>query len=256
MVVMPFGMVNSGATFQWVMDRTLGHIKGVESYVDDILVYSDTFEQHLKRLRQVFSHLAAASIQLKEVKCRFAYHQCEFLGHHISQEGRGPTDDYLNKISSFPRSNTVQELQRFLGVINYYRCYLPRMSEIAAPLNKLTKKGMKWLWDDECEQAYLNLRRKLINEPISISFPDWNELFYVETEASALGVAAVLSQLDTGSVKLRPVCYYYSSLNTSQRNYSAGQLEAWALVAAVRKWSVYLKGAREIIFLTHHCPLQ
>ena len=88
------------------------------------------------------------------------------------------------------------------------------------------------------------------------SFPDWNKTFYVETDASVMGVAAVLSQLDAKVGKLRPICYYSSSLNPSQRNYSAGQLEAWALVSAARKWAVYLKGAREIIFLTDHCPLQ
>ena len=254
MLVMPFGMMNAGATFQRLMDRTLRGAKGTESYVDDILVFSRTFDEHLEILRHV--RLTVAGIQLHKDKCHLVYSECEFLGHRLTAQGRMPTQSYLEKLRSFPRPKTLQELQRFLGTLNYYRSYIPRMAEIAAPLYKLTKKGVLWLWASDCEKAFELLRGKLIKEPVALAFPEWKRPFYVETDASVGGVAAVMSQRDQKTGTLRPISYFSSSLSVSQINYSAGQLEAWGIVSAARKWSVYLRAAPEVIFLTDHCPLQ
>ena len=256
MLVMPFGMVNSGATFQRMIDRTFQGVKAAESYVDDILVFSKSFSEHIQHLRQVFERLRDRNIQLRKDKCRLAYSECEFLGHHVSYEGRKPILSYLEKVKSFPRPKTVRELQRFLGTVNYYRCYLPKMSEMATPLYLLTEKGARWEWNPECERSFEDLRRKLVEEPVVLAFPDWKKTFYVEADASAMGVGAVLSQEDSDANTLRPICYYSSSLSPTQKNYSAGQLEAWALVSAARKWSVYLRAATEVVFVTDHCPLQ
>ena len=254
MLVMPFGMVNSGATFQRLMDNTLQGIKSAESYIDDILIFSVSFD--IKHLREVFRSLQDKGIQLREDKCRLAYWECEFLGHHISNRGREPVISYLDRVKSFPNPGSLRELQRFLGTLNYYRCYIPKMANIAAPLYKLTEKGSRWKWTPECELAFATLRDRLTNEPVVLAFPQWNKAFYVEVDASATGVGAVLSQRDPATSKFRPICYYSSSLSPSQKSYSAGQLEAWALVSAARKWSVYLRAASEVVFLTDHCPLQ
>ena len=256
MLVMPFGMMNAGATFQRLMGQTLQGIKGAESYVDDILVFSRTFDEHLKSLRQVFRRLKVAEIQLRKDKCHLAYSECEFLGHRLTAQGRMPTQSYLEKLQLFPQPKKLQELQRFLGTLNYYRSYIPRMAEIAAPLYKLTKKGALWLWGSDCERDFELLRGKLVEKPVALAFPERKRPFYVETDASAGGVAAVLSQRDDRTGKLRPISYLSSSLSFSQKNYSAGQLEAWGIVSAARKWSVYLRAAPEVIFLTDHCPLQ
>ena len=122
------------------------------------------------------------------------------------------------------------------------------MANIAAPLYKLTEKGSRRKWTPECELAFATLRDRLTNEPVVLAFPQWNKAFYVEVDASATGVGAVLSQRDPATSKLRPICYYSSSLSPSQKSYSAGQLEAWALVSAARKWSVYLRAASEVVF--------
>ena len=208
MTVMPFGMVNAGSTFQRLMGLTLAGEVGVESYVDDILVFSSTFEEHIVQLREVFRRLSKANIQLRESKCQLLRAECEFLGHLITHKGRRATMSYLEKIAAFPPPRTLRELQRFLGTINYYREYIPQMAEIDAPLYSLTKKGVRWIWTDDCENAFKKLRLKLVDEPVVLAFPAWAETFYIESDASASGVAAVLSQKDATTGKLRPIRYF------------------------------------------------
>ena len=256
MLVMPFGLCNAPATFQRVMDRALYRVNHVESYVDDILIFSPDFDSHLSHLREVLKHLQVAGLQLRKEKCQFGFSSVEFLGHRISFEGRTPVPEYTQRLRSFPQPKSVAELQRFLGTANYYRCYIENMSGIAEPLYRLLKTGQQWNWDGKCQTAFEELRARLTNEPVTLAHPAWNSEFYVEADASLVGVAAVLSQLDEETGKLRPIQYFSSSLSPSQKNYSAGQLEAWAIVAATRKWSVYLKGATGVTFLSDHCPLQ
>ena len=123
------------------------------------------------------------------------------------------------------------------------------MSLIGQPLYSLLRKGKVWNWDAACQKAFEELRTRLVREPVYLAHPKWNKEFYVEADSSSTGVAAILSQLDEDTRKLRPIQFFSSALSSSQKNYSAGQLEAWALIAATRKWSVYLKGAPE------HSPL-
>ena len=175
---MPFGIVNSRATFHRMIDRTLQGVKSAESYVDGILAFSKTIGEHIRHLREVFERLRDRNIELRKDNCRLANSECEFLGHHISYEGRGPILSYLKKVKSFPRPKTVRELQRFLVTVNYYRCYLPNMSEMAAPLYLLTEKGTRWEWTPECEWSFANLRTKLFGELLVLASPRWKKTFY------------------------------------------------------------------------------
>ena len=165
----------------------------------------------------------------------------EFLGHQISAGGRAPIPEYIQKLQTFPQPRTVTELQRFLGTTNYYRCCIKDMSGIADPLYQLLKRGARWSWSNGCQRAFEELRTRLSKEPVCLSHPNWRKDFSIKADACSTGVAAVLSQLDESTGKLRPIQFFSSSLSSTQKNYSAGQLEAWALVAATRKWSVYLK---------------
>ena len=245
MLVMPFELCNTPATFLRVMDQALYRVPHVESYVDDILIFSPDFDAHLSHLREVLKHLKDAGLQLRKEKCHFGFGSVEFLGHRLSSEGRTPVPEYTQRLQSFPQPTCVTELQRFLGTANYYMCYIENMSGIAKPLYRLLKRGQRRSWDEECQTAFEELRARLTNEPVTLTHPVWNSEFFVEADASLTGVAAVLSQLDEETGILRPIQYFSSSLNSSQKNYSAGQLEAWALVTAARKWSVYLKGATD-----------
>ena len=174
----------------------------------------------------------------------------------ISGEGRAPTQSYVEKINKFSRPKSVPELQRFLGTVNYYRCYTQNLAAIAGPLYVLTEKCAQFKWDSRCEAAFDELRRCLVQEQVTLKYPEWEAPFFIEADASACGVAAVLSQMDDQTRRLRPISYHSTALGIAQKNYSAGQLEAWALVSAVRKWSAYLKAAPEVVFLTEHNPLK
>ena len=207
-------------------------------------------------LRAVFYRLQKANLHVKFKKCQFFREQVEFLGHMVSSAGRKPTPSSKEKLAKFTRPRNVKELQRFLGAINFYRSYIPHMSQIASPLYELTRKGADWVWSRNCAQAFDSLRNKLIKEPVMLAFPDWERNFTIEADASATGVAAVLSQRDRATGVLHPIDFFSSALSTTQRNYSAGQLEAWALVAACRKWETYLKATGEVELITDHCPLK
>ena len=256
MTVMPFGLVNSQATFQRMMDNTLRGLKHTESYIDDCIIYSRTFEEHLANLREVLERLRLANIHIKFRKCQLSYSEVEFLGHLVSGRGRRALPTAAEKLAKFPRPRCVTELQRFLGSLNFYRSYIPKLAAVAEPLYQLTKKGVTWNWSQESEEAFNCLRDKLISEPVLLSFPNWNRSFTVETDASRTGIAAVLSQRDESTGHLRPIEYFSSSLTQAQGNYSAGQLEAWGLVAACRKWSVYLRGSDKVELITDHNPLR
>ena len=252
---MPFGLVNSQATFQQMIDCTLKGLKHTESYIDDCIIYSQTFEQHLVDLQEVLERMKQANIHIRYRKCQLGYDKVEFLGHSISEEGRRPLTSAAEK-SNFPRPTSVKELQRFLGSLNSYRPYIPNLAELAVPLYRLTEKGAIWEWSVDIEGTFRKLRDKLVKEPVTLAFPNWERNFTVETDASVRGIAGVLSQKDKRTGQLRPIDYFSSSLSPAQRNYSAGQLEAWALVAACRKWNVYLRGSEKVELITDHNPLR
>ena len=126
------------------------------------------------------------------------------MGHRISGEGRTPTQSYTERIGKFPVPKSVTELQRFLDTVGYYRCYIPNLATIASPLYNLTKKGTPFNWDQECDAAFNVVRQYLVQEQVTLKYPEWEKPFYIEADASALGVAAVLSQMDERTRVLRP----------------------------------------------------
>ena len=254
--VMPFGLVNAQASFQRLMDKILQDVVNTESYVDDCIVFSRNFESHLKDLGEVLERLRAANLHVKLRKCQFARREVEFLGHLVSGMGKRPLPTMIEKLAKFPRPQSVTELQRFLGSINFYRSYIPRISQVANPLYELTKKGSRWDWTNSCERAFKELRKALVCQPVLLAHPDWNKDFVIEADASAAAVAAVLSQRDDCTGDLRPIDYFSSALSPAQKNYAAGQLEAWALVAACRKWAIYLRASGSVELITDHNPLK
>ena len=189
-----------------------------------MVVYSRTFDEHLTHLTRVFERLDEAGLRLRRDKCRLGCDSVEFLGHWISRGGRSPLRSYVERVKNFTRPNTVTQLQRFLGTVNYYRCYILRIASTAEPLYSLTKKRAPWVWNDRCEQAFQELRSALSRGPVTLAFPDWTNVFHIEADACSTGIGAVLGQLDGTTNIVRPLEYFSSALSPSQRNYSAGQL--------------------------------
>ena len=195
-----------------------------------------------------------ANVQLRRDKCKVGMREGEFVGHVVAASGHSPLPSLVDKISRAARPGNCKELQRFLGLVNYYREYIPNMADVTQPLYDLTKKGKDWVWDGKCESAFCKLRGILSDSPIVLAYPDWKKEFYLQTDASTIAVGGVLSQ-ENENGHLKPIAFFSSGLSSTQRNYSAGELECWALIAASRKWRNYVLGAKRIIFLSDHNPL-
>ena len=195
------------------MDQALGQLDNVESYVDDIIVYSNTYEEHVRQVTQVMECLEGAELRLRKDKC---YQSVEFLGHWISRE-RSPLRGYLERLKKFTRPQNVKQLQRLLGTVNYYRCYIENIAHIAEPLYLLTRRRMGWAWNKRCKEAFLRLRSTLARESVVLAFPNWKEPFHLETDAYGSEVGAVLGQLDKITGKVKPLDYFSSALSPIQR---------------------------------------
>ena len=143
---------------------------------------------------------------------------------------------------------------RFLGLVNFYRDYIPNFAQFAEPLYRLTRKNSHWVWDALESKAFTALKCFLVDRPLLLVYPNWEEPFYLQTDASRIAVGGVLSQRNSEG-DLKPIAYFSSGLSLAQRRYSAGDIECWALIATARKFSNYFKGACKIYFATDHNPL-
>ena len=254
---MPFGMCNSQATFQRAMDklvrmvRTKGH-DGVEAYVDNLLVFSKTYEEHVATLRELFKVLMEANISLRMDKCEFAKTEMEFLGFIINGSTVRPTPENVNKVSQFPVPKTRKQLQRFLGVVNFNLKFIEDYATVAKPLRELTSSRVKWHWTEEHQQAFEKVKKCLKNAP-SLHLADFNEPFHIETDASNTAVGGVLFQMDEKKGRLT-LAYFSKPLGKTEQGWTVTEKEMWAIIAASRKWRNYC--AEEVIFYTDHLPLK
>ena len=163
-----------------IRERWIKRLRGcpnVQAFVDDTCAHSKVFDAHLDHLDQTLGRFNRAGIQLRIDKCSFGYEEVDFLGHRVSSKGRRPLPTTLSKISKFPRPRSRKEVRQFMWLVNWYRDYIPSVSDTADPLLALTNKGTEWLWTEECECSYQKLRTQLINEPQQLAFPDWRVPF-------------------------------------------------------------------------------
>jgi hypothetical protein len=251
--MMPFGLVNSGATFSRVMRKLLKGIKNVHNYIDDILIHTRTWEEHLQKVKEVFTRLENANLTARPTKCFFGYDEVEFLGHVVGQGIVKPKPDKVKAIQQAERPTTKTQMRSFLGLVGYYRKFIPNFSAVAVPLTDCTKKGEPKVirWGESQEQAFRTLKCKLASSPI-LQLPDLHKEFTLRTDASELGVGAVLLQ-DIGGEKF-PVAYASKKLNKCQRRYSVMERECLAVVWAVLKFEPYLYG-KKFVIETDHQPL-
>ncbi|KAL5469541.1 hypothetical protein EMCRGX_G030811 [Ephydatia muelleri] len=233
--VMPFGLTNAPATFQRLMECVLAGLTYEQCliYLDDIVVFSVTFDQHLERLKMVFHHLAEAGLKLKPSKCHFAKSEIRYLGHIVSRQGIQADPDKTSAMISFPVPSDIKELRQFLGLTNYYRRFIKGYSSIAEPLHKLTRKtegGFKW--NSECQNAFQHLKHLLVSPPI-LAYPQFQLPFVVASDASGCAIGAVLSQEHEGEEKV--IAYWSRQLSKAERNYSTIEREALAVVRLKRE---------------------
>ena len=161
------------------MDNILREANQTHSYVDNILVHSVQLNPHIGDLRETFTRLRDARVQLRPDKCRLGYQHTEFVGHLITPDSHRPLPSNVEKISTYKPPRSRLELQRFLGLVNFYRDDIPNMAARAEPLYKLTRKGEAFVWNYAANKAFDDLRRVLTTEPVLLAYPDWNCPFYL-----------------------------------------------------------------------------
>ena len=237
---LPMGLKNSPATFQRLMEAVLHGLtwKHCLVYMDDIILYSQDFDTHMRHLEAVFQRLAQAGLKLRPDKCQFALPHIQYLGHILSADGISPSPDKIKAVQDYPTPKTVKDLRAFLGLSGYYRKFVQSYASISAPLYALTKKGAIFQWSTACEEAFEKLKTALTSPPL-LAFPDFNRPFKLYTDASSFAVGGVLAQ-DTDGVE-HVICYLGRSLTASERNYGITEKECLALVYCVRKLDCYLR---------------
>lgn len=249
--VMPMGVSNGPATFARLMEKVLNGINWVHclSYLDDIIIFSSTFEEHLSRLEEVFTRIRLAGLKLKPSKCTLAQPQVDFLGHVVSEHGISVNPKKTAAIDKLAPPTKVKEVRHFLGMTSYYRRYVKDFSTIAKPLYKLLEHDHKFVWDDACDAAFRELKRRLTSAPI-MAYPCFELPFTLHTDASDYGLGAVLSQKQDN--KERVIAYASRTLVAAEKNYSATKKELLGIVWAVRYFRPYLTGNKFDIFTDHY----
>lgn len=251
---MPFGLCNAPATFQRIMELALRGLQWVICliYLDDVIVFSKTFDEHLKRLRAVLDRIRQAGLKLKPSKCHFLKSEVAFLGHVVSADGVLPNPQNTEKIKQWPVPKSVTEVRSFLGLVNYYRRFVRGHSEIVRPLVQLVKKGEAFNWTDECTEAFEKLKTVLLSPDI-MAHPLDEGLYILDTDACDVSIGAVLSQIQDG--RERVIAYGSKTLSKSERNYCVTDRELLAVKEFVEYYKQYLLG-RHFVVRTDHQALK
>ena len=221
----PFGLAQSPAYFQRLVNKVLSGLTFAFGYLDDILVFSPNMETHLEHLRSLFVKLREADLKLKEVKCNFLKKHIQYLGHIISGKGITLLPEKLESIHKILPPKTPKEVKQFLGLIGYYHKFVPRFSDLACPLNALTRKNIAFGWTPVCQESFEMLETSLITEPI-LTYPDPSLPYVLFTDASKYAWACFLMQekthiMEEKEVKiLHPIAYMSGLFRGGQMNWA------------------------------------
>ena len=254
----PFGLSQAPAYFQLLIDQVLMGCSGFAmGYLDDIIIFSKTEEEHLQHLEEIFIRLRKFGLKMKREKCSFFKKHIQYLGHLVSERGFEPLPEKLESIRKMPAPRTAKEVKQFLGLIGYYRKFVPRFADISRPLTKLTRHNVVFEWTEQCSKAFNHLRELLMEYPI-LRYPDPKQGYILYTDASGIGWSGVLTQehLDErGKAKNHPICYVSGQFRGSQLNWAALTKEAYAIYMSVRRLSFYVTDA-EVTIRSDHLPLK
>lgn len=246
--VMPFGLTNAPAVFQSAMNSILQDLNFVVVYLDDILIFSSSPEEHVDHVRVVLERLQKHRYYCKLSKCEFFKRSVTFLGHVVSSDGVRPDPRKTAVIRDWPTPRNVSELRSFLGLANYFRKFLQGYSSVVAPLTALLSKKASWPdgWDSRCDAAFEQVKQALISAPV-LALPDPTQPYEVICDASAFAIGAILLQHG------RPIAYESRKLIPAEQNYHTSDRELLAVVHALKVWRCYLEGAKFMV-VTDHKP--
>lgn len=247
---LPFGLCNAGRTFQRLMDLVLQDLPFAQAYLDDIIIFSDTFEDHLTQVEIVLQRLQEAGLTVKASKCQWLKGKVVYLGHWVGSGTIEPLQAKVASVSNWPIPENKKQIQSFLGLVGYYRRFIPHFSQIAAPLTDLTRKRMpiKVEWTKECQYAFDRLKKCLVEYPILIP-PDFDQPFVIQTDASEFGLGCVLLQKKDDL--LHPVSFFSKKLLPREKNYSVPEKECLGIVWTLTRLRPYLWGRRFVLQTDH-----
>ena len=253
-------MAQTPAYFQRLVNEVLSGLTFAFGYLEDILVFSPDMESHLKHLRILFERLQSADLKLKEVKCNFLKKHIQYLGHIVSGEGITPLPEKLDSIQKMLAPKPPKEVKQFLGLIGYYRKFVPRSSDLARHLNALTRKNIEFEWTQFFQESFDLLKASLMTELI-LTYPDPNVPYVLFTDASKYAWACVLTQEKTHTREgkeikiLHPIMYMSGLFRGSQINWACLTKEAYAMYMSIKKLTYYLEDA-DVTLRSDHLPLK
>ena len=238
---MPFGLTNAPPTFQRNMNNIFKDdlYKHVLIFLDDVLTFSKTPEDHLEHLEKVFRVLRTSGLRLKPKKCNLFRTEVHYLGHVINKEGIQPDPKKLAVIREWERPTDVTGVRSFVAFCNYYRKFVQNFAEVARPLYLLTSKGLKFTWTEEHDQAFQTLKKNLLEAPI-LAFPIFELPFIIDSDASETALGAVLSQVIDGTEY--PIAFESRVLSKTEVNYATTKREALGVIQAVQWFRPYIYG--------------
>ena len=248
--VLPFGLHNAPATFQRLMDEVLREEMGTKCfcYLDDIVLVSETYEEHLSSLARIFNKLRSAGLRINKEKSFFCRQELRYLGHVVSPAGIGVDPEKVECILQYPVPKNLKQLRSFLGLISWYRRFIPNFSNFSAPLTQLLKKNQRWDWSEEAQKAFEEFKSCLVKAPI-LSCPDFSKPFHLQTDASFSGIGAVLTQDYEGNEKV--IAYASRILTEAEKKFSVTEKELLAILWSIRKFRPYLEGYTFVVITDH-----
>ena len=256
----PFGLAQAPAFFQHLMGKVLDNCPFAMMYLDDIIIFSDTEEEHLAHIKEIFKRLEAADLKMKRSKCDFFKKHIHYLGHLISANGIRPLKDKRDMIRDMPAPRNSKEVKQFLGLAGYYRKFVPCFVDLSRPLAWLTCKDRVFEWTHECRKAFDILKQSLCAQPI-LKYADTSKGYTLYTDVSKYRWAGILTQTHTSMVGGKtvttdhPVAYVSVLFRGSQLNWAALTKEAYAIYMSVKKLAFYLTDA-DILLKSDHLPLK
>lgn len=248
---MPFGLTNAPATFQALVDKIFGPELEpyLFKYLDDLIIVTPDFETHIEVLSETFKRLLKAGLTLNREKCRFCRDELKYIGYVVNRFGLSVDPEKVSAIVNMPTPKTPRQVRSVIGMISFYRRFIPNLSAMISPLTALTKKNTKFQWTPECEKSFQNVKNALITAPI-LDRPDFNCPFVLQCDASSYGLGCVLTQIIDG--KEHVICYLSRALTKNELKFSVTEKELLCVLWACEKLRCYIEGTRFTVITDHH----
>lgn len=252
--MMPFGLHNAPATWQRFIDAVIGADlePKVFVYLDDIIIVTSSFEEHLKVLREVLKRLREANLTLNQDKCRFCLSELRYLGYVVDHQGLRVDPEKVAAILNIPVPKSQKAVRQFCGTASWYRRFIPNFASRMHPLTRLLKKKQRFEWSEAAQEAFMDIRSCLIKAPV-LSCPDFTKEFVISCDASGVGLGAVISQ--QGEQGENVIAYASRTLTKGEQKFSATERECLAVIWAVEKFRPYVEGTHFTVITDHYSLL-